>query len=148
MRIFTIKITSFQWDIQYKGNWIKRLKKGYHKLNCMYRTYKSMVNENDFTNYTCSIDKDEFDKPTVSMTFLNKSKSLFYSRWLHLVLYTSWRCTWYFDSKEHANSCMVRSIKKIKRASKKGIQKYSIWARILWIIVCYHQKDDTRTSWS
>ncbi|GAA5814700.1 hypothetical protein MFLAVUS_008199 [Mucor flavus] len=27
------------------------------------RTYKSMVNEDAFTNYTCSIDKDPFDKP-------------------------------------------------------------------------------------
>ncbi|KAI7875088.1 F/Y rich C-terminus-domain-containing protein [Mucor mucedo] len=29
----------------------------------MQRTYKSMVNEHAFTTYTCSIDKDAFDKP-------------------------------------------------------------------------------------
>jgi hypothetical protein len=33
--------------------------------NSTFRTYKSMVNENEITNYTCSIDKDEYDKPTV-----------------------------------------------------------------------------------
>jgi hypothetical protein len=36
------------------------------KRKLVNRSYKSMVNEDAFTNYTCSIDKDAFDKPIVS----------------------------------------------------------------------------------
>lgn len=68
-----------------------------------------MVNEDAFTNYTCSIDKDAFDKPIVSkclrrVNFTKSNKNI-----AQLVLYTSGRCTRYCDSEKYANSSMVRS---------------------------------------